>query len=194
MSKVKEELKKAAIYLFARKGYAGTSVREIVEKAKTTKPCLYYYFKNKEGLYLSILQETLNEFLNIVSEEANRSLKPSEQLKQLCKKLFKKFKEKKDIVRLIHSFFYGPPQSAPHFDFESFHKVFNEAVRKKIDLAIEEKEFFDGDREAMAFCVISAWSGVAEMEIAFPKKFNYEELLERVLNTIFYAFSRRENV
>lgn len=192
MANIKEDLKKAAIHLFARKGYNGTSVREIVEKAGTTKPCLYYYFKNKEDLYLSILKEALDEFLKIVSREYEKKIKPSEQLKELCRQLFKKFKEKKDVVRLIHSFFYGPPQSAPHFDFESFHKVFYEALRKKINEAIEYGEFLDGDREAMVFCIMSAWTGVAEMEIAFPKKENYEELLERALNTLFYAFSRRE--
>ena len=42
----------AARELFARKGYSGTSVREIVAAADVTKPVLYYYFRNKEGLYL----------------------------------------------------------------------------------------------------------------------------------------------
>jgi AcrR family transcriptional regulator len=48
----------AATRLFARTGYAATSVREIVEAAGVTKPVLYYYFQSKEGLYLAILEET----------------------------------------------------------------------------------------------------------------------------------------
>ncbi|MBW2208934.1 MAG: helix-turn-helix transcriptional regulator, partial [Deltaproteobacteria bacterium] len=44
-------LLEAATALFAQKGYAGTSVREIVERAGVTKPVLYYYFENKEGLF-----------------------------------------------------------------------------------------------------------------------------------------------
>jgi AcrR family transcriptional regulator len=40
--------------LFAEKGYAGTYVREIVEKAGVSKPALYYYFKSKEGLFYAI--------------------------------------------------------------------------------------------------------------------------------------------
>lgn len=193
MSKIKEDLKKAAIFLFTKKGYNGTSVREIAERAGTTKPCLYYYFKSKEDLYLSILQETLEEFLNILSMKFEVKKSASEQLKMLCFSVYKKFKQKKDILRLIHSIFYGPPQSAPHFNFESFHRVFNDAIREKINLAIEKGEFFEGDREAMAFCIMSAWNGIAEMEIAFPKKYDYVKLLDRVLNTLFYGFSRRKN-
>jgi AcrR family transcriptional regulator len=42
---------------FARKGYDRTSVQEIVAAAGVTKPVLYYYFRNKEGLYLELLRE-----------------------------------------------------------------------------------------------------------------------------------------
>jgi AcrR family transcriptional regulator len=192
MSNIRDELKKAAIFLFARKGYNGTSVREIVEKAKTTKPCLYYYFKSKEGIYLSILKETLEEFLKILSQNFEEEKMVSRQLKKLCFSVYEKFKEKKDILRLIHSFLYGPPKSAPKFNFESFHKVFYEAIIEKINIAIEKGEFFDQDREAMAFCVMSVFNGVAEMEIAFPKKYDYEKLLDKTLNTLFEGFSRRK--
>ena len=40
--KNKERILIAAATLFANKGYAGTSVREIVEAAGVTKPTLYY--------------------------------------------------------------------------------------------------------------------------------------------------------
>ena len=42
----RERLLETATELFAEKGYAGASVREIVEKAGVSKPVLYYYFKS----------------------------------------------------------------------------------------------------------------------------------------------------
>ena len=50
-------LLEAATALFAEKGYASTYVREIVTRAGVTKPVLYYYFKNKGGLFYSIREE-----------------------------------------------------------------------------------------------------------------------------------------
>lgn len=44
----------AAARLFANRGYAGTSVREIVAMAGVTKPTLYYYFKNKDDLCIKL--------------------------------------------------------------------------------------------------------------------------------------------
>jgi hypothetical protein len=47
----------AAREVFTRKGYSATSVREIVAAAGVTRPVLYYYFRNKEGIYLELLRE-----------------------------------------------------------------------------------------------------------------------------------------
>lgn len=52
----------AAIDLFCEKGYHATSVREIVERAGVTKPVLYYYFKNKDGLFSTLIAETMAKF------------------------------------------------------------------------------------------------------------------------------------
>lgn len=52
--------------LFAQRGYNATSVREVVEAAGCTKPSLYYYFRNKEQLFLEVIRdgtERMNENL-----------------------------------------------------------------------------------------------------------------------------------
>ena len=51
----RQRLLEMATKLFAEKGYAGTSVREIVDRAGVSKPVLYYYFKSKEGLFYALL-------------------------------------------------------------------------------------------------------------------------------------------
>ena len=54
---VRQRLMDSAVLLFTTRGYAATSVREIVEMAGVTKPALYYHFESKEGIYLAILDE-----------------------------------------------------------------------------------------------------------------------------------------
>lgn len=44
--------------LFASKGYRGTSIRDIAKAAGITIPNIYHYFGNKEGLLLTILEDT----------------------------------------------------------------------------------------------------------------------------------------
>lgn len=52
-----EQIKRAAISLFAANGYANTSLDEIAAAAKFTKGAIYYYFRSKEKLLLDILDD-----------------------------------------------------------------------------------------------------------------------------------------
>lgn len=67
-------IKKAAFHLMAEKGLDKVSMREIAEKVNVTKPVLYYYFKNKEDLCRSIIEEheqLFSQLLDRVSEHAS---------------------------------------------------------------------------------------------------------------------------
>jgi TetR/AcrR family transcriptional regulator len=48
----------AARRVFAQKGIDGTSVREVAEAAKVNNAMIYYYFKDKEDLYRSVLSNS----------------------------------------------------------------------------------------------------------------------------------------
>ena len=52
----REQILDAAVSLFAEKGYEGVGVQEICQTAGITKPTLYYFFKNKQGLLSSITE------------------------------------------------------------------------------------------------------------------------------------------
>ncbi len=66
----KEEIMKNAIILFAKKGYAGVGVQEICESSGITKPTLYYFFKNKQGLLQAIVDSKGKELFDLLSNAA----------------------------------------------------------------------------------------------------------------------------
>lgn len=51
---VKERIVRAAVRLFAEKGFEATTVREIVEEAGVTKGGLYHHFESKDDLLFEI--------------------------------------------------------------------------------------------------------------------------------------------
>jgi len=55
----KHKIFMAAARLFADKGYNGVSMREISELSGMSKPTIYYYFGNKEGIYEALVNEGL---------------------------------------------------------------------------------------------------------------------------------------
>lgn len=58
--------RKAAIIYHARKlfqerSFDGVNIREIMQLAEVSQPTIYYYFQNKDGLFLAVLLDILGE-------------------------------------------------------------------------------------------------------------------------------------
>ncbi|MCY1016261.1 TetR/AcrR family transcriptional regulator [Pyxidicoccus sp. MSG2] len=54
--------------VFARRGYEGTSVEEIAEVAKVSKPVIYEHFGGKEGLYAVIVDREMEYVVRRIAE------------------------------------------------------------------------------------------------------------------------------
>lgn len=114
-----QRLLDAALELFSRKGYAATSVRELVETAGVTKPVLYYYFRNKEDIYLALIQNGLEEFHQTAQRLKTVSGPLCERITGYCTGLLDIFMARLPVARLMYAIYYGPPQGAPPMDFDA---------------------------------------------------------------------------
>ncbi|WP_455353647.1 TetR/AcrR family transcriptional regulator [Streptomyces sp. SYSU K217416] len=56
-SNTRQRIQDVALELFAEQGYEKTSLREISEKLDVTKAALYYHFKTKEDILISLFQD-----------------------------------------------------------------------------------------------------------------------------------------
>jgi len=174
-----------AIELFNRKGYATTTVREIVEAAGVTKPVLYYYFGNKEGLFLELMQSGWTQFAQVTEEACRSRGSPWQRLLRLCDCTFAWCLENMGVVRLMNSIYYGPPQGAPYFDFHAFHAKFQDAVTLLVKEGVTSGQFRRGNLQHMTWSILGAVNIAMDVEIAHPELSLGREGLGRVLRTIF---------
>lgn len=65
---MQQRIIETAANLFMEHGFDGVSIRQIAEACKMSKAGLYYYFKDKEDLFLAVLGENLGVFERLVSE------------------------------------------------------------------------------------------------------------------------------
>ncbi|MGV9680001.1 TetR/AcrR family transcriptional regulator [Nocardia sp. NPDC003482] len=56
-SDTRERIRAAAMELFAERGYERTSLREIAEQLGVTKAALYYHFRTKEDIVVSLAED-----------------------------------------------------------------------------------------------------------------------------------------
>src|SRR5258708_34525179 len=79
--KTRAAILKAALEEFAHEGVTGARTDEIARRAGVNKALLYYYFKDKEGLYAAALEQVfsgLHERVMVVLERSD--LPPREKL------------------------------------------------------------------------------------------------------------------
>ncbi|KYJ85802.1 TetR/AcrR family transcriptional regulator [Sulfurovum riftiae] len=69
-----------AIELFSQKGYASASMDELAERCGLNKAMVFYYFKNKKGLYEAVMRKVLVEIQQTIVEENKRHSTPKEEL------------------------------------------------------------------------------------------------------------------
>ena len=91
----------AAREAFAEKGLSGARVDDIAARTATSKRMIYYYFADKETLYLSVLEQAYNEIRALEAARDFAALPPVEALRGLTGATFDYHAEHPDFVRLV---------------------------------------------------------------------------------------------
>jgi len=106
----------AAMRLFAEKGYAGTSTREICQAAGISKPVLYYHFRSKEHLYQELMIDSFGQFQKVLL----RASKVQGPLRQrLARIVYEDLKSTLDDPVRVHFIFrmiFAPEGQRPEFN------------------------------------------------------------------------------
>ncbi|MCF8042575.1 MAG: TetR/AcrR family transcriptional regulator [Desulfarculaceae bacterium] len=79
----KDKLALNALELFAERGFAGTSIRDIAKATGLSISNIYHHFGNKEGLLLAILKTSSERLLRELQEASNQPGTPIERFKKL---------------------------------------------------------------------------------------------------------------
>jgi TetR/AcrR family transcriptional regulator len=109
----RQRILQAALKGFARKGYAGTSVRDIVTTARASRPVLYYYFSSKADLYRALVEWAADERLRLMREAVARADTLAGQLKELCATLFEFAHANRELMRLAFATALAAPGEVP---------------------------------------------------------------------------------
>ena len=153
-NEAEKRLLASALGLFSEKGYEGTSIREIIERAGVTRPVLYYYFENKEHLFRKLVE---SRFVELV-EDMERALHGvdvlQDKLKTVIVNIFEHAERSPQVVRLIFHTFFAPRHQAPKLDKDN---LWESRYSKILDImreGVESGEFAGRHPEtlAMAFC------------------------------------------
>lgn len=189
-SESRQQILDAALGLFAQKGYAATTIREIVDAVGITAPSLYYYFGSKEGLYMELMQIHCAQIDSVLESHLHTSEGAKNRLKDLADKIFFHVIEDKDFFRLMFTIYYGPSQGAPYCDFISYHVKFHAAIKKIVEEGIASKEFQPGNPGNMTWVIRGVVQLAMEEQIKDDREKVDRQRLQKILDLIVDRFER----
>ena len=112
----RQAILKAAIEVFARKGYAGASTREICREAGVTKPVLYYHFRGKEQLYRELMIDAFGNYRKLLQSAAQTRGGLRERLVRMVQTDFRWTRCDPLRMMFVLRMVFSPGDQLPFFD------------------------------------------------------------------------------
>jgi TetR/AcrR family transcriptional regulator len=126
---VRERIFQSALRQFSSKGYAATSLREIADDARTTKPMIYYYFGSKEGLYGNIVRQILEDMASSIRVHLDMTRSFSDQVLLYCERYIDYFLAQEEIIALVLREVFGLGGAS----MDTFAEALGMEVRRPLD-------------------------------------------------------------
>ncbi len=98
---VKRNIVEVATEEFALNGLSGARIDEIAARTRFSKRMIYYYFGDKEGLYLNVLENAYRLVRDGESKLDIEGLAPMEALKKLVEFTFDHHHRHEDFIRMV---------------------------------------------------------------------------------------------
>lgn len=183
----------AGIILFAEKGYAGTSVREIVEKAGVSKPVLYYYFQNKQGIFQTILDSAAEKFEEILKDIVDTPGTVLGRLLHFYQDLYQAiFSEHQNLYRMVRNVIFASRKNEPAYDIQRFERSMSEAIKTIYQEGVEKGEVKPADPDDIATLVMGLIDFCFHIDF-FDPECSDPARPERLLNLAFHGLARDDH-
>ena len=150
----RQQILRAAQKRFANGGYAATSVPDIVDDARVSKPALYYHFADQAGLFQALVHEAHDQRYRILREAAASSSGIRAQLENILAALFEYFRENRELMRISFATMFAAPGEVPEDlscaekcerNFEFVHALIQRAQKNgELDKSFKSRELAFG--------------------------------------------------
>ena len=153
----KQKIMKAAMDVFSRKGYAKASIREIARTAGISVGGVYLYFRNKEELYRSLINERMLDIGSKTETIAGKTQSASEALSHFLSLHVENALKHKEFILLHireHGFTFGAKEK------KNFFRKQRELVERLLQRGIRTGEFRKCNADDMAKVIMGSLRGV----------------------------------
>lgn len=181
----RQQIMQAALACFARKGYHKTTMDDIVAESGLSKGTLYWYFKNKDDLFISLVKSYFLSIGQDISATLGQDTTASHKLRVITQETVQFFLETKEFFNVFLEFWM---LSALNEDlnqlFSNMLIQYREVLARVISQGIEAGEFKPVDAHQLAFPVMAVYDGLAFYAMLMPGEVDIEQASQTFIETL----------
>lgn len=177
----REKAKKVGLALFARKGYEGTTMKEIADAVGIKKASLYAHFAGKEELFFAIYEDLDEEYQALTNAimENTAGLDSEGKLRHMFEEYIAYYARHPEIQAFWNQIIFFAPQAICQ-RFMDHAGIYDAKVRQWIEDAIKEGidsgQLQPDDPARVAFAYRAFREGLLNGMIFSPKSYCEERL------------------
>nr|WP_232380565.1 TetR/AcrR family transcriptional regulator [Leptospira ainlahdjerensis] len=138
-----------AAIAFSKKGFHGTSLREISKECGLEQPSIYHHFHSKENLFRKALIATHLLILNEIRRRIVRDQGLHAEVISIFRAIALTAKEYPDKARLPFSLIYSAPVNLQN----EYTERYGSQYRRLLEVAFERNEWIQRKEEKLSLCV-----------------------------------------
>jgi AcrR family transcriptional regulator len=172
-----KQIKEAALKLFSEKGFHNTTITQIAAAADLGKGTIYWYWKSKEELAFSLVEDMLRDFVTLIEGTRDAAGPVVVRMERMVAEVAELYYRETEYLRLLwkfrvdRSYIFGEDYTSR---VASYYVRMRGALEKMLDEGMRNGELRKMDAKRMAFILL----GIAEgLELEWLE--NEEELSMR---------------
>ena len=180
---VRNMILKEATALFLQRGFNGVSMREIAEACRLSKAGLYYHFKDKEDLFLAILNDNLDAVSAVVRQTRAAVQNTRERIIFFAHTLFSQLEvNQRAIIRLASQELRNIKPEAQEGFIKKYHEEFIDAVGSMLEEGMQSGDLKPVNPQTAAWALLGLLYPF--LDFAYDEQ-QHQQMFNDVLNIYF---------
>tara|TARA_Y100001970_G_C14004546_1_gene735139 strand:+ start:298 stop:894 length:597 start_codon:yes stop_codon:yes gene_type:complete len=188
----KEQILSAALNVISKKGYDQSRMDDIVTKSNLSKGAIYWYYKSKKEIYLSLIDHWVSEYSSGVFEEIENIESPSEKLKKLFHFFLTQFKNNPVTFKVLVEFWrMASLDISFNKKLQTVYQDFQDYLINIIDLGIKKGEFKKVDSRITALSILINIEGIHWFTLFDKSGVQAQEYINTITDFILTGLKRK---
>ena len=188
----KEQIMSAALNVISAKGYEQSRMDDIVLESDLSKGAIYWYYKSKKEVYLSLVDHWVSEYSSGMFEALNKTQSASGKLKNLFNFFSNQFKTNPTTFKVLVEFWrMASLDNSFNKKLQHVYLDFQDYLIEIIDLGIKDGEFKKVNPRITALSILINIEGIHWFTLFDKSRVQAQEYVDTITSFIINGLKKK---